>query len=34
MVQRKSFLGILAVLLTVLLLGWLTVHYLAGFAGR
>jgi hypothetical protein len=34
MVQRKSFLGILAVLLIVLLLGWLTVHYLARFAGH
>jgi hypothetical protein len=28
MVQRKSFLAILAVLLTILLLGWLTMHYL------
>jgi hypothetical protein len=34
MVQRKSFLGILAILLIGLLIGWLTVHYLAGFAGR
>jgi hypothetical protein len=34
MVQRKSFLGILAVVLIVLLLGWLTVHYVAGFAGH
>ncbi len=34
MVQRKSFLGILAILLTILLLGWLTVHYLVRFAGH
>lgn len=34
MVQRKSFLAVLSILLIVLLLGWLTVHYLARFAGH